>query len=205
MHIEVGAKNRTAALAAIDQAIELAPGRVLYRLDRAYLLLEDGQAAKAAADADFAVDKAPNHVAALDLSARAHARLGHWEVVVERMQVVLQAEGQKPEHWLLIGQAYIGVRAPVLASEAARRALAKAELAAQAHLVLGESLLMLSQLREAEEEFGKAMSADPNLGKAYLRRGEVRLMLNDPGARDDLVKAKGLLPLEASYIDSLLK
>jgi tetratricopeptide (TPR) repeat protein len=201
MHVEAAAGRRREAIDAISRAIELGPDQVLYRLDRAYLYLEEGRAADAAGDADHVVDLKPANVKGLELSARAHAKLSNWKIVEKRLRVALQAEGGRADLWILMAKAQLAQGSPELGAESARKGMAHP---GEARLLLAEALLLRGHLREAESELTLSITADKTLGLSYLRRGEVRLLLGRTEAMEDLRRARELLPGAGAYIDLLI-
>jgi tetratricopeptide (TPR) repeat protein len=181
VHFRVGRallarQQRPRALSHLQEAARLDPDRpeISYALGQA--LLDDGRAAEAVAHLRRALQAGVRRdVTGFDL-ARALAATGQSEEALRVLREVRPADERDATSWIGLAQLAEQLRAPALAIDFYRSAIAAAPNVAATRERLGLMLAVSGDLRGAASEFERASRLDPsdasihlNLAVAYAR------------------------------------
>ncbi len=159
-------------------ALEKASDDAVLRHDYAILLLNMGDAAKAATELERIPASATCYPQAILALAHCHRASGNISAGLASASAAVAQHRQHPLPWLLLGSLQVMAGNPVQAEEPLRQALALAPDFAEAWHYLGESLQALGRYAEAAHAYQQAARAQPvevfNIGLCAELAGELQ-------------------------------
>lgn len=189
------AQNREAdALAALEQAETLAPGRPEVRSLRALLHFRRGEWHRVIAYADTALALDPTLPEPRLARATALVRMGRLEEADEELSLLRARLGENATVLGLEGQRLARLNRLEEALPLLQRASAEAADDADTHFALGMVLAQRGSLREARAAFERAVAADPSFGEAWMRLAVACHQLADAAAREAALERAAALP-----------
>jgi tetratricopeptide (TPR) repeat protein len=210
MNPDEAAKLLQKAAADFDRAVKIDPKQPGLRLQRAMVGLETGDYAAAVADCDAAIQAEPGMVEAFVCRARGYCELGEYDRAVTDCDAAIHLDPNCTEAYVQRARARLERAAEMRtveevaecsqavddcqkAIELAKKIKGDTEgmnrarsLRGRAHELRGLTYHSLGVAKRALDEYGQALTQDPYLVSALLRRADTRSSLQDyAGALND--------------------
>jgi len=197
------------ALDAFERAWQLAPGDARLALDVALARRAVRDTAGAIDAVERAVELDPGNPLPHMILAQLYIDSDRVEYLVKAPALyrhVLQLQPERAEVWLALARAYNQIAIRNEAEIALRRAIELGLDNADVRFQLGQTLGRQQQFAAAEQEYDRALAANPGLGGAYFLRGEARFNLNRfDEALEDFEAAIAAMPSDPGPILAAVK
>jgi predicted O-linked N-acetylglucosamine transferase (SPINDLY family) len=159
-----------AAVAALEEAVQLAPGRTDLRVELVRNLLESGQAERASFEAERVLQISPENADALNLMGVALKRLGRLDGAVDAFQRSARLDERLRSPLVNLGNALRQLGRLGDAVTAYRRALALEPDDADTLRLLGAVLCEQGESEEGLAQLGRAVALAPEDARCFYDR-----------------------------------
>lgn len=144
------------------------------------------------------LDRAPQHLGALNLMASIALQVGQFQVALTFLDLALDLHPSEPLFWMNRGSALHGLNRHVDALQAYDQALLLQPDLAHAHYNRGNTLKVLGRLEDACHSYARCVGLQPSFQEAHHNWGNVLHELGDyPQALQRLDNALALQPSDA--------
>ncbi len=193
------------ARASFQQAWDLAPDSLQLGVDVASAEFADHDLDAAIATAELLTEQAPGQSVSwftLGNFLIESTSVDHFVRAPAAFRKAIETDPASPALWLRLASVYSELGLTNEREAALREAVALGADGTDIWLALGDALEMQSRHTEAIEAFGRVIEADPGNGRAYYRRGQVYMSMNNRDAAEaDVARAIAATPED---IDALL-
>lgn len=183
------------AVAAFREVVELLPEDADAHADLGLAYVLSGRFVEALKAYGKACELAPDEPDFLIGLGHAYQRLGSLENALEQYASYVEANPASPEGYRLMAEVHMAGKAYVKALQSARKAVSLAENDVQSRMTLARLYQVLELPEDAIAQTDAAIKLAPELGEAYLLRGELLLEAGrENEALADLTRATELNP-----------
>lgn len=169
-------RQRVVALDALEQALEIQPGRPRTRAHLAFMRVGLGDFEEALADAETAISLDPECLEAIDVKGLALRGLDRSDDAIECFERVLEVDPDFAVSHVNLGSALFAAGAPARAMTHLRRAVELDPDNAEARNNLGNALAGQLEFEVAEDHLRKAISLNPSFAEAHFNLSMALLM-----------------------------
>lgn len=179
----------------LDEAIKLRPSYLEARSNRANLLMQQQDYAKAEKDLRYLTDKIKNNPDLWVALGLAQHKLGMSKEALLSNERALKLDALHLDALINSASVCFDLERFEQAAEWGKKAVAVNPNRAEAHYALGNALFELGVLEQAAAAYGKAIQLNPGYAECYMGRGRVKAALRDiEGSSADYDEAIRLKP-----------
>lgn len=190
------------ARAELEKLLQLDPQYASGRAMRGVFLLRDGQAAEGRVELDAAVAADPyNPIANAELASLAY-KAGNNEEAIRLGRLALLIDSDNVNAYVAIAMAYRRMGSANLAKLVCYNAISMSPKAAPIYNILGRLALDEDNVKDAIQQFEKAVANEPDFVEAHMNLGAV--MLNYGDFAGALQHFDAVLKLQPESLDAVL-